>query len=338
MNSELISVIIPVYNSEKYLDACLQSVISQTHNQMEIIVVNDESTDNSFDIISKFAKEDSRIKVINKKNGGISSSRNAGLKASTGAFVGFIDSDDCVSTDYFEKLYTEIIATNADMCMCGYEREGKSLFITTQGSTYTDFGYAFYQEIRYSQVVWAKLYRKEIIDGLYFDETKRVGEDDLFITEVLARCKSVASVGEALYHYTINYQGATLRKFDQRKIDILPVFTDKLKIVSDNWPKSVAFVLKNAVDYFITIHIEYGIRKLYRNEQFKERLLHERENLYTCFLTYRNSICDKDLDKINFYYNHPGRVLLKDRVRYQFEKRKKEIKRVIKSVVYWSGK
>lgn len=112
---ELITLVIPIYNIENYLGRCLDSVINQTYKDLEIILVNDGSTDNSLEICESYAKEDSRIKIINKNNGGLSSARNVGLDACKGDYVTFIDSDDWVSLDYIEILYKNIIDNNADI-------------------------------------------------------------------------------------------------------------------------------------------------------------------------------------------------------------------------------
>ena len=104
----LISVVVPVYNVEKYIDRCLNSIINQTYRKLEIIIVNDGSTDNSRKIIDKFSKMDSRIIVIDKNNGGLSEARNVGINAATGDYITFIDSDDFVSYDYIEYLYSLI--------------------------------------------------------------------------------------------------------------------------------------------------------------------------------------------------------------------------------------
>ena len=113
-----ISVIIPVYNCEKFIEKCLQSLVNQTLTDIEIILVNDGSTDNSQKIIEKFS--DTRIKLINKKNGGQSSARNVGLDVANGEYIGFIDSDDWVDSDFFEKLYNTAKKYNADISISNF--------------------------------------------------------------------------------------------------------------------------------------------------------------------------------------------------------------------------
>ncbi|HIY36843.1 MAG TPA: glycosyltransferase, partial [Candidatus Paraprevotella stercorigallinarum] len=102
--NDLISIIIPVYNSSAYLDKCIGSVLMQTYKNIEVILVNDGSDDDSFEICKKYAENDHRIKLINKDNGGVSSARNAGIKASTGRYIAFVDSDDTISPDFCSKM------------------------------------------------------------------------------------------------------------------------------------------------------------------------------------------------------------------------------------------
>ena len=113
-----ISVIVPIYNVEKYLAKCIDSIINQTLTNIEIILVNDGSTDNSRKIIDKYDKKDSRIKVIHKKNGGQGSARNAGLDIAKGEYIGFVDSDDWIDSNMYENLYNAAISNNADIVVC----------------------------------------------------------------------------------------------------------------------------------------------------------------------------------------------------------------------------
>lgn len=329
MHFDLVSVIVPVYNVEKYLKNCLNSIVNQTYQNLEIILVDDGSTDKSGEIIASFSETDSRIKVISKENGGISSARNAGLRAARGDYLCFVDADDRISSEFVEKMHREIIASGADLCMCGYEREGRRVFAISERCSHKDIGTEFYKNIKFSQVVWSKLYKRELLDGLFFDESKAIGEDDLYITQVLPRCSLVSSIEEALYHYTVNYNGATLSKFNARKIDMLPVYVEKLSIIQENWPESFQYVLKTAVDYFIWIHIEFGMRHLKNNTAFVEKLVKEREDLYRLFQANGSLIERKDFDKIEFYFNNRGSVLLEDKIAY----RKNKIVRLIKDSI-----
>ena len=117
-NRPLISVIVPVYNMQDYLETCMNSILGQTYENLEIILVNDGSKDSSPQMCDAFAEKDSRIKVIHKENGGLSSARNAGLDVATGDYIGFVDSDDSIRPNFFELLYDNLVKTDADVSVC----------------------------------------------------------------------------------------------------------------------------------------------------------------------------------------------------------------------------
>ena len=117
----LISVIVPVYKAEKYLDKCVQSIVNQTYKNLEIILVDDGSPDNCPEMCDEWAKKDSRIKVIHKENGGVSSARNAGLDNSFGDYIGFVDSDDFIENDFYECLYDNLVENGADISFCTFK-------------------------------------------------------------------------------------------------------------------------------------------------------------------------------------------------------------------------
>ena len=118
---DLISVVVPIYNVEKYLKTCIETIIKQTYKNIEIILVNDGSTDNSLQICNEFKEKEKRIKVINKKNGGLSDARNIGLKKAKGKYICFIDSDDFINEKYIEELHSLIIKNNAQIAICSFE-------------------------------------------------------------------------------------------------------------------------------------------------------------------------------------------------------------------------
>jgi len=119
MQKGLISIIVPVYNSEPYLEECMKSIMNQTYTNLEIILVNDGSTDKSGELCDIYAKSDDRVRVVHKENGGVCSARNAGLDVAQGEFVGFVDHDDTVETNMYEIMYERIIEAGADICICG---------------------------------------------------------------------------------------------------------------------------------------------------------------------------------------------------------------------------
>ena len=212
---ELVSVIIPVYNVEKYLDRCVESVVNQTYKNLEIILVDDGSPDNCPAMCDEWAKKDERIKVIHKQNGGLSSARNAGLDNMSGEYVYFIDSDDYIELETIEVLYKLIIDNDADMAFGSYCRvsdEGNALI----DNDFTDelyilnedsFWEKHYQmhsnsDERYVNMIvsWNKLINKSVFNDLRFDIGK-IHEDEYIIHKIVSRCNTIAFSEKKLYYY-----------------------------------------------------------------------------------------------------------------------------------------
>lgn len=204
---DLISVIVPIYKVESYLDRCIASITSQTYKNLEIILVDDGSPDRCPAICDAWAKKDSRIKVIHKQNGGLSDARNAGLVAATGDLIGFIDSDDWIEPDFFEVLFNAMEAIGAEIAECStaYTAEnGKVIRVRSAASPSTldriDALRRLILEDGVYQTVWNKLYRRRVIEGIPF-EVGKCNEDEFWTYQVLDRIQKLATVEAPLYHY-----------------------------------------------------------------------------------------------------------------------------------------
>ena len=200
---DLISVIIPVYNMEKYLKRCIDSVINNTYKKLEIICVNDGSTDNSLEILEKYKSQDSRIVIIDKVNKGLSAARNSGLKIATGEYVAFIDSDDLVHPNFFEFLLKALTEYKADMSICDFRQVTDN--DTLKEVQYKSFPISrkkFAGSSKYRYYVWRRLFRHTIIKNLFFDEHIKV-EDADYLARLLIRHPTIkiAYVDNALYAY-----------------------------------------------------------------------------------------------------------------------------------------
>ena len=218
----LVSIIVPVYKVEKYLKRCVDSLINQTLRDIEIILVDDGSPDNSGEICDSLQEKDCRIKVIHKTNGGLSSARNAGIKIAQGQYIGFVDSDDDVALDMYEKMYSVAKRENVDFVMSDYQR------ICADGRCYLktlDIASGLYEKnqmrrmifpnlimgenIEYGPLlsVWHCLYRTDFLhqNNLYFDEKVRWSEDNIFSAIAGYYCERFYYMkGEGLYHYYQN--------------------------------------------------------------------------------------------------------------------------------------
>ena len=205
----MISIIIPVYNAERNLSQCVDSVISQTYKDWELLLVNDGSQDQSGIICNKYAGRDSRIKVYHKENGGVCSARNVGLKYAQGDFITFIDSDDWVESDILERYIETYNRTHADWVRCCYVREygDKSHVVSIDEETIL-YSHAdievFVEKHRLYGFLWNSLFKKSILDGITFDENITWCEDHIFSYQYVLRCRSVAIITSPLYHYRIN--------------------------------------------------------------------------------------------------------------------------------------
>lgn len=203
---EKISVIVPIYNVEKYLHRCIESIINQTYRNIEIILVNDGSTDDSKNICEKYLNKDKRIKLINKKNGGLSEARNAGLKKATGEIVSFIDSDDFIETNFYEYMLAEMKKTNSDIAICGtsidYEN-GKKREKVNLTEEILDSKEAIIKLNSFSSFdmsVCNKIFKRDIVKNIEFPIGKK--SEDYFVTyKYLDKAKKIVVLPKAMYHY-----------------------------------------------------------------------------------------------------------------------------------------
>lgn len=222
MDEHKISIIVPVYNVEKYLSKCLDSLIGQTYKNIEIICVNDGSPDSCDEILDNYSKNDNRIRIITKKNEGLSAARNDALKICTGQYVMFVDSDDWIDTDMCEVMYKTVVENQADVCMCCYTKEFgnnssvESIFghdIVLEGE---EFREKFYrrlfglcgEELRNPEKcdsivsAWMQLFKREIVSDVEFIDTKIIGTEDLMFQIIAYRnCKKFVYIDKPMYHY-----------------------------------------------------------------------------------------------------------------------------------------
>lgn len=231
-NNDIISVIIPVYNVEKYLCRCIDSVLSQTYKNIEVILVDDGSTDGSSDICNDYQLKDSRIKVIHTTNGGVSNARNIGIDVSTGKYIGFVDSDDWISSDMYEKLYNEMIRNNADIVQCSF------LFVNEKNESIKPFdkndinkicdkseGISRLVDENFISGVCNKLFTRKIIGDNRFEIGKKMSEDAFFNFKVFLNCNKSVEIVDVGYFYFLRNNSATNNKFNKDFFD--SIYFDK---------------------------------------------------------------------------------------------------------------
>ena len=221
-NLPLVSVIIPVYKTEKYLEKCVRSVVGQTYQNLEIILVDDGSPDRCPEICDDFAKSDKRVKVIHKENGGLSDARNKGMTISNGDYLFFIDSDDYVADNAIELLLSLSMRSNADIVCGDYYSINENDKIIDSGIGYRNTILSSDEAIDYFLLrnwgAWGKLYRSEIQKSIEFPFGK-IHEDEAIMLQILSKCKTIALTSEKIYFYLQRADSITSAAYSKKKMD-----------------------------------------------------------------------------------------------------------------------
>ena len=231
-----VSIIVPIYNSEKYMNKCIESILNQTLTEIEIILVNDGSTDNSGKIIDNYAKKDNRIKVIHQQNSGPSVARNKGISTAKGKYIGFVDSDDYIESTMYEELYNNANSKNIEVAMCSYNEKhlyNKAKYVIKanldSGSIYEkediknniistfskNDNYGFYS-------LWNKIYLKEWLlkSNLELDVNRDHGEDWWFNINVFSKLNSFVYIDKELYNYVHSNNNSLMVKYRENQFDL----------------------------------------------------------------------------------------------------------------------
>lgn len=235
MDLPIISIVIPVFNSEQYLNSCVNSVLKQTFSSLELILVNDGSTDSSLEKCKAFALTDARVNVIDQSNKGVSSARNAGINMARGTYIMFVDSDDTIDLSICEKLYSKMQENNFDLALCGYsfitnKGNGKNhqLFILPEihdicnsNSFQKTYRGLFNKKIYLS--CCGKLFKTEILKehAIFFDENLKLGEDLVFLQEYFKAIKtlSIGITNKSLYNYYIHSNNSLSKSLSLTRVD-----------------------------------------------------------------------------------------------------------------------
>ena len=241
-NNPLISVVVPIYNTSKYLPRCLNSIINQTYKNLEIICINDGSTDNSLSILQNYAQKDSRIKITTQKNAGLSAARNTGITKSTGKYITFVDSDDEISHNMLEKLLVSLQKNDADISVCSFKEiypDGKITHFNKVSSaqTYTTEQSlkAMLQEQGFMLSATMKLFLTTYFKNIQFPIGK-LHEDIGTTYKLIMRAHRVTFVPEELYFYHHHGESITSKKFDERKLDIIALTDQMCKDIDAKYP------------------------------------------------------------------------------------------------------
>jgi len=228
-----ISVIVSVYNTEKYLKECFNSLVNQTYKDIEIIAVNDGSNDNSPEILNEFAKKYKNIKIINQKNKGYSEARNVALKEATGDYIGFVDSDDYIAPDMFEKLMNTAKNKKSDIVSCSFFRfyqdgskvlDSNELFFNVLEEKRNTHSLLNYPELLLDHgFVWNRIYKTELLkeNNIIFPKDIEFGEDTYFHRLALIKAKNIEYIKDSLYFYRQGRKGAQTTLVDKRNLSFI---------------------------------------------------------------------------------------------------------------------
>ena len=215
---KLVSIIVPIYNVDKYLEKCINSILSQSYTNFELLLIDDGSTDLSGDICDKYAELDGRVRVIHKKNGGVSSARNVGIDCSIGEWIAFVDADDWIYPSFLNDFSVNFFR-DADLYIQGYVDSNGNEFVCANRYWYSDNLIVELDDIYLGQLygfVWNKLFKSSIIkdNALWFSEKITMIEDLLFIYNYLLYSKSVFNISQINYYYWRHESSACFRKHD----------------------------------------------------------------------------------------------------------------------------
>lgn len=243
---ELVSIIVPIYRVQDYINKCVESIMAQTYSNIEIILVDDESPDNCPEICDDYAKKDARVRVIHKKNGGLSDARNAGLEMATGEYIAFVDGDDYVSSDYIQALYEVCVKDESDISCCGYYRVYGEKLIKAPKSTDKKL-FTGIEAIRdiftagtlCEVMAWNKLYKRSLfIDYNIRFPVGKIHEDTFTTYKLFYYAERVGFIDKPLYYYIQRNDSIMGQTFNAKRLDVLDMLREAEEFFSE---KKVSF-------------------------------------------------------------------------------------------------
>lgn len=325
-----VSIIVPVYNSEKTLERCLESIINQTYKNIEIICINDGSVDCSLKMLKKYAKKDSRIIIVDKINEGVSKARNIGLKKATGSYVTFVDADDYVEVTAIESMVDVFEDNNVDLVRCNYRVNYNNSEKVDVGNfegidinllTRNDIKNMFLPKILDGSIpcfVYLIMIKKEILDKkIYFKEDIHMMEDVIFYIELINNIDSLYILDEVLYNIVFNTEGATnnSKNYERNILNVILVNSyikknlKKYKLNSKHNVESLNLANLNAISDFIFKHYLAGLDSIDLSKSLSKngdllKIIHEvdftKMNLQRRIIV--KCISDKHFYLLSFYF------------------------------------
>lgn len=260
---DLVSIIVPIYNVEKYLEKCIKSIINQTYRNLEIILINDGSIDESANICEKYKEQDNRIVFINKKNGGAASAKNEGLKVAKGDYIAFVDSDDFIEPDMIEYMVNTIKKYNADIIQCSFTNLYKNTEkfkqdkIIEQKIESKDFLELFLTKWD-SSLFWNKLFKREVIENVFFKQGRCI-DDEFFTYKCVINSKSIVTSNKIVYNYRMRKSGVMKSEGSQKQIlkDRVDYLYERYELVRKIYKDLDKDFLEHLLTYYLIISRDY---------------------------------------------------------------------------------
>ena len=311
---KLVSIIVPVYNVDKYLERCVNSIIQQSYRNLEIILVDDGSTDNSGTICDTYKEKDDRIIVIHKENGGLSDARNAGIKIFTGEYVTFIDSDDYVSLDMISYMMLVLEKTACKVVQCEYAKGYDENYKFHYSGKYIVYDNSVVCENRDVHVcVWGKLYEKSLIKGRYFPIGK-INEDEYYTYKCVYESNRTAIMPDALYYYFQRSNSIMHKKKTYLNMDILDAFDERIKYFQDR--KEERLVIISRKEKCIREALLYARAKGCIDEKEKREYLKKLFRVEYLKIKKENfSMRERVFLKVYYYFPSVVNILLERKIR-----------------------
>ena len=264
MKEPLISIIVPVYRVEKYLDQCVQSLIDQTYKNLEIILVDDGSPDNCGVICDELAKTDTRTKVIHRDNGGQSAARNDGLAMATGELIGFVDSDDYIDIDMYQYLYSILLKQEADIAVCAFRKFSESTGLLQKENAEEVSLHSnqhamklLLEDIKIGSHPCNKLFKKAVLDGLKFPEG-RVYKDIALMHQVFARATTVVCSTKMAYNYLIRDDSTSYTQNAKWAYGLFKAFQERCDFICSEYHELSDIAIEKAIGAALGAYIHWA--------------------------------------------------------------------------------
>ena len=263
MDNEKITIIVTAYNSEKYIERCINSILDQTYKNIQIIVINDGSEDSTGKILDRFVN---KIKVYEKKNEGVSNARNYGIEKCETPYFMFVDSDDYLEPQAVSILYENLKKSNSDIAMGRVDEEKDNIILEKD-----KYDYLFETKVNYFMVPWNKLYKTEIFENLKYPDMI-LAEDEYLIHHILKKIKKMIIVKEKTYNYSLNSNGLTSQKLKNYR-DIINAFKNRYEFFKNTKYETKAHI--QYLNYYINFYCKYRSENIKKEDlvlEFKDNL------------------------------------------------------------------